>query len=166
METIIKHIDENKKGFKICSPLKHGLTNPKNIFRICKSTIKSKLGINTVPSIAEPVESENIIRKKEYILDILKENNIILDIENIQNIDTQSFEILKDIINNCSSKTFILEYTLTTKEISEHYQNLYKELKELDVEIFNYMLDKMDFSIAIELAPHDITDHARLKINI
>lgn len=140
---------------KVLSPTQQGTKNIKNLFKVFKSIVKSKLGINEMISLAEPEENESVIRKKDYLLFILKKNNLVLDIENIQNIDTQSFELLKEIINVSTSKIFILEYTLV-KDNDDHYKNFYNELKETNAEIWSYKVEKMDFMIAKELTPQDV----------
>lgn len=140
---------------KILSPTQQGIKNGKNLCRIVTDIIKSKLGLNEVTFFAEPEEHESIIRKKEYLSYILKKTNVILDVENIQNIDTQSFEILKEVILESTNNTFIFEYTLS-KNSFEHYENMYKEFKEVNSEIWCYKVDKMDFLIAKRLAPRNI----------
>lgn len=140
---------------KFPSPAQQGAKNFRNIFRILINVGKNKLGMGENAFLAEPEESESIVRKKEYLSYILKKTNIILDIENIQNIDTQSLEILKELICESCYKTFIFEYTLT-KENYEHYENMYKELKEVNSQICCYKVEKMDFLIARKLAPKDI----------
>ncbi len=140
---------------KILSPTQQGAKSFKNLYRIIIDVIKTKLGINEITFFAEPEENESIIRKKEYLLYIFKKANIILDIENIQNIDTQSLEILKEIIIDSKGKTFIFEYTLT-KNNYDHFENLYKEFKEVSSQICCYKVEKMDFLIAKKLAPKDI----------
>ena len=140
---------------KILSPAQQGVKNGKNLYRIVMDIIKSKLGLNEITFFAEPEECESIIRKKEYLSYILKKTNVILDIENIQNIDTQSFEILKEIILESTNTTFIFEYTLS-KNSFEHYENMYKEFKEVNSDIWCYKVEKMDFLIAKRLAPQNI----------
>lgn len=140
---------------KVFSPKQQGVRSFKNIFRILITAIKIRLGINENNLLAEPEEEESVIRKKEYISYILKSSNIILDIENIQNIDTQSLEILKEIICESKYQTFIFEYTLT-KDNYNHYENFYKELKEVNPLIWCYKVEKMDFFIAKQLIPQGI----------
>ena len=153
-KTITKYA-KNKMFDKVLSPTQHGLINTKNIFKILINLIKNKLGINEI-ALTEPEEDESIIKKKDYLVYILKKTNIILDIENIQNIDTQSFEILKEIIRDLTGRTFIFEYT-TTKNNYKHYEHLYKELAELNAQLHCYHVKKMDFSIAKKLAPQNIS---------
>ncbi len=141
---------------KVLSPTQQGVKSGKNLYRIMVDIIKSKLGLNEIVFFAEPEEDASIIRKKEYLCYILKKTNIILDIENIQNIDTQSLEILKEIILESTNSNFIFEYTLS-KTNFEHYENMYKEFKEVCSNIWCYKVEKMDFLIAKKLAPQDIS---------
>lgn len=139
----------------ILTPIQQGAINPKNILKVLFSALKSKVGINDTLVLAEPSENESVIRKKDYLLYVLKRSDIILDIENIQNIDTQSFELLKEIIRLSSSATFILEYTFANN-CYDHYQNFYKELTETGADIYGYNVEKMDFCYARKLAPSNV----------
>ena len=65
-------------------------------------------------------------------------------------------EILKEIIIDTTNRTFIFEYTLTENSY-EHFENLYKEFKEVNRQIWCYRVEKMDFLIAKELAPKNIS---------
>lgn len=153
-KTVTKYA-KNKMFDKILSPAQQGAKSLKNLCRILLDIIKNKLGINETTFLAEPEENDSIIRKKDYLLYILKKANVILDIENIQNIDTQSLEILKEIMFESNDKTFIFEYTLTENN-HKHFENLYKEFKEINHQIWCYKVEKMDFLIAKELAPKNI----------
>lgn len=162
-KTVTKYA-KNKTFDKVLSPAQQGVMSLKNFFRIMVSIIKNKLGINESDSWSEPEENESIVRKKDYLIYILNKNNIILDIENVQNIDTQSLEILKEIICETTCKTFIFEYTFT-KDNYKHYQNLYKELRDINSYIWCYRVEKMDFQIAKKLAPQNIPINDR-ELNI
>lgn len=144
-----------KNNTLIPTPTQYGYINFGNLIKYFFSIIKSKKGYGDAISIAESAEEESIIRKKDYILHVLNKANIVLDIENIQNIDTQSFELLREIIENTDNNVFILEYTNGEKEKS-HYKNLYKELLETGAEITEYIVEKMDFFYAKQLAPKNI----------
>ncbi len=155
---IYRTITENAKEKifdNVLTPVQQGAISPKNLFKVFFSALKSKVGVNDALALAEPSEDESVIRKKDYLLYVLKRNNIILDIENIQNIDTQSFELLKEIIRLSSSTTFILEYTLTDNQYG-HYQNFYKELTETCADIYAYNVEKMNFCFAKNLAPSNV----------
>lgn len=152
---VVTKYAKNKIFDRVPSPTQQSVKSIKNLIRVLVSIAKSKLGISDIALLSEPEENESIVRKKDYLLYILKKTNIIIDIENIQNIDTQSLEILKEIINESTQKTFIFEYTLTGKE-HEHFENLYKEFREICSDIWCYKVEKMDFLIAKNLAPKGI----------
>ncbi len=116
---------------------------------------KSKSGLSDMEPLSEPAEDAGVVRKKDYLLYVLKKNDIIIDIENIQNIDTQSWELIKDIIYEAHNRTFIFEYTLTNSS-HNHFENQYKEFREICSDISCYKIEKMDFLIAQDLAPADI----------
>lgn len=143
---------KSKMFDRIPSPAQQGAKSLKNLFKILVSILKSKAGISDISPLAEPAEDASIIRKKDYLLYILKKTNLIIDIENIQNIDTQSLEIITEIIRESNSITFIMEFTLN-KSNFELYRNLYKELRELTSQIWCYKVEKMDFGIAKKLKP-------------
>ena len=105
--------------------------------------------------LSEPAEDASVVRKKDYLLYVLKKNDIIIDIENIQNIDTHSLELIKDIIYESQNRTFIFEYTLTNSS-HNHFENQYKEFREICSDISCYKIEKMDFLVAQDLAPADI----------
>lgn len=150
-----------KNNTLIPTPVRYGYSSLGNLTKYFFSIIKSKRGYGDAISIAESAEEEPVIRKKDYIVYVLNNANIILDIENIQNIDTQSFEILREIVETTENNVFILEYTNGEKERS-HYINLYKELLETGAEITEYRVEKMDFFYAKQLAPKNL----ELDINV
>lgn len=138
-----------KNNSLVLTPVQYGYSSIGNFIKYIFSLLKSKKGYGDAISISE---DESIIRKKDYITYAINNSNIILNIENFQNIDTQSFEILKEIIANSNKKTFIFEYTLHENE-QQHYINMYKELLETNAQIKDFRVEKMDFYYAKQLAP-------------
>lgn len=134
------------------SPTQKGLIDIGNLIKVGWSLAKAAIGIADTMPIAEPSEDSSALRKKDYLIYFFNKNNIILDIENVQNIDTQSLEYLCEIIKSTSQCTFVFEYTLTDNA-PYHYKNFYKELMETNAEICGYTIEKMDFSYAKCLAP-------------
>lgn len=137
------------------SPAQQNVRNIKSLWRVLRSIIKSKLGLADMEPLSEPAEDASVVRKKDYLVYILKRKDIIVDIENIQNVDTQSLELIKDIIFELQHRTFIFEYTLTNKDYN-HFENQYKEFREICSDISCYKIEKMDFLIAQNLAPEDM----------
>lgn len=167
VETIenLQYFNDIYKEFEIFSfnnsslvptPTEHGIRSFGNLLRYIFYLMRSAFGLGDAEPLAEIGEEASIIRKKDYIVYLLNHSNIILNIDNIQNIDTQSFELLQFIIKNTKNKTFIFEYTLGEKD-KTHFYNFYKELKETGVIIENFIVEKMDFSIAKSLAPKNIS---------
>ena len=138
------------------TPTEHGIRSFGNILRYVFNLLRSVFGLGDAEPLAEIGEESSIIRKKDYIVYLLNHSNIILNIDNIQNIDTQSFELLKFIVKNTKNKTYIFEYTLGEKDRT-HFHNFYKELIETGVSVENFIVEKMDFSIAKSLAPKNIS---------
>lgn len=137
------------------SPVQQNARNIKSLWRVFVSIFKSKLGLADMEPLSEPTEDASVVRKKDYLIYILKRKDIIVDIENIQNVDTQSLELIKEIIYESQNRTFIFEYTLTNNEY-DHFENQYKEFREICYDISCYKIEKMDFLIAKNLAPEDI----------
>jgi len=141
-----------KNSSLVPTPTEYGIRNFGNLLRYVFYLLRSVLGLGDAEPLAEIGEESSIIRKKDYIIYLLNHSNIILNIDNIQNIDTQSFELLQFIIKNTKNKTFIFEYTLGEKE-KTHFYNFYKELIDTGMTVKNFVVEKMDFSIAKSLAP-------------
>lgn len=137
------------------SPVQQNARNIKSLWRVLVSIFKSKLGLSDMEPLSEPAEDASVVRKKDYLIYILKRKDIIVDIENIQNVDTQSLELIKEIIYESQNRTFIFEYTLTNNDYG-HFENQYKEFREICYDISCYKIEKMDFLIAKNLAPKDI----------
>lgn len=143
---------KNKMFDSVLSPAQKNARSIRNLWRILVSMFKSKSGLSDMEPLSEPAEDAGVVRKKDYLIYVLKKNDIIIDIENIQNIDTQSLELIKDIIYESKNRTFIFEYTLTNSN-HDHFENQYKEFREICSDISCYKIEKMDFLIAQDLAP-------------
>lgn len=153
-KTVTKYA-KSKVFDKVPSPTQTNIRSVRTLLKLILSIVKSKLGLSDMMTLSEPEENESIVRKKDYLLYVLKRTNIIIDIENIQNIDTQSLEILKEIICETEKNVFIFEYTLTSNS-RDHFTNLYKEFYEICPDIYWYEVKKMDFLIAQKLAPKEV----------
>ena len=151
----VTYYAKNKMFDSVLSPAQQNMRSIKSLRRVFFSIFKSKSGLSDMEPLSEPAEDASVVRKKDYLIYVLKKNDIIIDIENIQNIDTQSLELIKDIIYESQNRTFIFEYTLTNSNYS-HFENQYKEFREICSDISCYKIEKMDFLIAKNLAPADI----------
>ncbi len=151
----VTYYAKNKMFDSVLSPAQQNMRSIKSLRRVFFSIFKSKSGLSDMEPLSEPAEDASVVRKKDYLIYVLKKNDIIIDIENIQNVDTQSLELIKDIIYESQNRTFIFEYTLTNSNYS-HFENQYKEFREICSDISCYKIEKMDFLIAKNLAPADI----------
>lgn len=149
----------SKTKSKSVSPRAFGLRNYKSIFSGLIHIGKSKIGLNESDKLYESAEESSVIRKRDYILYVLKKTPFLIDFENIQNIDTQSIELLRDIMERTEGNTFILEFTQTENSDSV-YENLYAELLQFNAEITRYALLEMKFDEAIKLLPQPIQNNA------
>ena len=66
---------------------------------------------------------------------MLRKNAFIISIDNIQNIDAQSLEILKDILEHISNTIFILEYTIEQRQPTDILMAFYNDLNSFAVEL-------------------------------
>lgn len=151
-----KHFD------KVPTPQQQGLLSPKRLFNFGKGLLWAKAGIGEENRLFEPIEEGNIIRKKDYIIALLQKMQYIVAVENIQNVDTQSLEILNDILKRVEGTTFIWEYTISEHHSIERFVNFYNELSAFNAEVSTFRVDELDFSEAKKLAPSGISE-AQLK---
>lgn len=144
---------------KVPSPFLQGLLNLKNLIRFGIGVIWSKY-VGNENRLCEPAEEFGVIRKKNYIIDLLKRGRYILDIENIQNIDTQSLEILQDIILRLDGVTLILEYTIDESHTINKFNSFYNELstKIFKADVSPFLIETLKFEEAKKLAPPGIPE--------
>ena len=138
----VTYYAKNKMFDSVLSPAQQNMRSIKSLRRVFFSIFKSKSGLSDMEPLSEPAEDASVVRKKDYLTYVLKKNDIIIDIENIQNVDTQSLELIKDIIYESQNRTFIFEYTLTNSNYS-HFENQYKEFREICSDISCYKIEKM-----------------------
>lgn len=141
------------------SPFRHGLLNLKNLIRFGIGVVWSKY-IGTENRLCEPAEEFSVIRKKNYIIDLLNRGHYILNIENIQNIDTQSLEILQDIVLHLNGVALILEYTIDENHTHDKFNSFYNELKTkvFNTDVSAFIIKMLKFEEAIKLAPSGISE--------
>lgn len=82
----------------IHSPLQQGISNLKNILSFGFDVLLDKT-VGEGNTLHEPIDDRSVLRKKDYIISVLQKNAFIVTIDNVQNIDIQSLEVLNDIIN-------------------------------------------------------------------
>ena len=97
--------------------------------------IKSKVKSNFFHNSLVKSNSSNIIYLlTEYLLEIFDRNNFILNIENIQVIDTLSLEILINLIEISKGSIFLLEFTY---ESENRYFDLINKLQKFNLTIYD-----------------------------
>lgn len=139
------------------SPLQQGIANINNILKFLVKVIWSKK-VGTENRLYEPSEESSVIRKKNYIIQLLQKRHFIIDIENVQNIDTQSFEILKDIVEKLEGLTLILEYTINENHSQTDFTSFYNEITFFKAQVSAFSIKALDFSEAKKLAPPNIPE--------
>ena len=147
------------------SPKEHALKDSSNVLRMTKDWLKNRAGFSESSKLYQPTYELSLVQKKDYIIDILKIGEFILNIENIQNIDTVSFEMLFEIIKSVSKTTFLFEYT-TAQEDNAMLLNFYNELATVCSNAHIYSIEKLPFVEARSLAPSDIKIDDSLLSNI
>ena len=145
----------------ILTPQQQGMISPKNLFRLGKGILWAKLA-GTESRLYAPVDEESVIQKRDYIVSVLKKKRQIISIDNIQNIDSQSLEIMKDIVRQISNTILILEYTFESTHTREEFFSFYNEWSQFNAEIRTFKIEKLDFEEAKKIAPADVPE-AQLK---
>ncbi len=143
----------NKKMFdNIHSPLQRGISNLKNLLSFGFDILLDKT-VGEGNTLHEPTDERSVLRKKDYIISVLQKNAFIVTIDNIQNIDIQSLEILNDIINQIRDTTFIFEYTTENESTTDELLSFYNTLKKYNATIYFFEMKCLDYSEAKKLAP-------------
>lgn len=108
----------------------------------------------------------DLLQKRDFIVECLNDTQYIVDFENIQYIDRQSFDFLKDIISQARKTVFVFEYTLD-EDSQSSYQNFYAELCRFDAKIERFFLKRLNDTDALRLAAvkpeHELDKDSILK---
>lgn len=143
----------NKKIFdNIHSPLQQGISNLKNILSFGFDVLLDKT-VGEGNTLHEPTDERSVLRKKDYIISVLQKNAFIITIDNIQNIDIQSLEILNNIINQIRDTTFIFEYTTENESSNDEVLSFYNALKRFNATVYFFQMKRLDYNEAKKLAP-------------
>jgi len=154
----------NKNLFdNIHSPLQQGLGNIKNLFLFGFDILRDKT-VGEGNTLYEPVDERGVLRKKDYIVSILKTQPLIVCIENIQSIDAQSLEILYDIFAQVNNTTFIFEYTTTDDASDDELLSFYNDLKRHNATVYLLEMNRLDYNEAKKLAPSHLDDSQIRKL--
>ena len=109
-------------------------------------------------TLYEPIDEKSILNKKRYIIEALRKNAFIISIDNIQNIDAQSLEILKDILEHISNTIFILEYTIEQRQPTDILMAFYNDLNSFNAIVNFFELQQLEYSEACKLAPNGLSE--------
>lgn len=136
----------------------------RQLLRFAARWFASFIHIYEGETFIENKETADILQKRDFIVECLNKTPYIIDFQNIQNIDMQSLELLKDIVSRARQTTFVLEYTLSDQENSR-YLDFYAEIKQFDAQIEPYRLEKLNETDALRLAASPVkteTERERL----
>ena len=135
---------------RILSPFQYALGSISNLLKFMFKWLCSILKIPENSKMYEPTNENDVIFKKDYIIKLLNTNNFIIDIENIQNMDSMSFEILMEIIKNVKNTTFIFEFTLDDHN-DQKLLDICNEMHSLETGFQIREIDNLDFDEAKRL---------------
>ena len=153
----LSNLSRKKPFDKVHSPLYRGVTNIQNVLSFAVDIALDKtLGDGNL--IFEHTDERSVLRKKDYIISVLEKNSCIIAIDNIQSIDTQSLEILKDVVEKIDDTTFIFEYTTNNESMSDDILAFYNTLKKFNATVYLFEMKCLDFQEAKKLAPSNIDE--------
>lgn len=112
----------------------------------------------------EDQSSADLIQKRDFIVECLNKKPYIVDLENVQFIDRQSFDFLKDIVSHARNTVFVFEYTLRDDKPNS-YEDFYAELSRFDADIERFFLERLNDTDALKLAvekPKDEYDREKI----
>lgn len=153
----------------IISPKQFYFKNFKNWLGILLGIVKEKIGVTSDFACVLNSDEESILFRKKYICEVLSKNNIVIGIENIHNIDSQSMELLGDISKRLKSNIkFIFEYTfentIDSSQEKNNFMNFIKEVQTfMKIEPIVYKVEKLDFNEAIKLIEKKESSYSAIK---
>lgn len=153
-----------KRTYKLRTAKQHGRRNLKSWIHIILSAIKSRLHLDSNLHVAEPILEYGVSKKLDYIISLLNDGPFIVNIENIQNVDTQSNELFKHILSQVTPVTWVLEYTLPKAENQEPFLAFCNEWHSLNVPLQVYTIEKLDFDLAENLIPKTVRASCDLEL--
>lgn len=116
----------------------------------------------------QDISVDTVLVKINYISYILKKRKVLLIIDNLQNIDSQSLECFKNWINDIDSNTyFILEYTCTQNMDKFKKQRDY--FSKLGTKVIETKLEPIDKTYIIDIVHRNVknlSDDMAFNINV
>ena len=141
----------------IPTPSQQGMLSLSNLVHFGAKVFWAKT-IGSENRLYEPVDEGSVIKKRDYIIALLKKKSCIVNIDNAQNIDSHSFEVLKNIIQQVEHSRFILEYTIGESHSLEQFYAFYNELQQFNAKTQAFQIEKLDFEEAKKVAPDDVPE--------
>lgn len=148
----------NKKMFdNIHSPLQQGMRSFKNLLSVGFDVLRAKT-VGEGHTLHESPDERGVLRKKDYIISVLRKQAFIVAIDNIQNIDIQSLEILNEIMNHVTKTTLIFEYTTENTSTSEELSSFFNTLTRYNASVYFLEMQQLDYCEAKKLASPNLDD--------
>ena len=152
----VKNLAETNMFDSILSPTQYMLKDKKNYVNVIRDILKNKIGISEKTSLSLDSDVEqNISLKQEYILYNINSTKSVIVIENSQNLDVESYDLILDLIRRSDFGIFVFEYTSSNFKDDSEYMNFYSDLRSLDVPIHNLYLNMLPFKEALNLVPNE-----------
>lgn len=142
---------------KVHSPFLQGISSIKNLLSFGFDALLDKT-VGEGNTFYEPLDDRSVLRKKDYIVSVLQKTEFIITIDNIQNIDTHSLEVLYDILNQIANTTFVFEYTTDGKKASNELLSFYNALKRANATVYLLEMKCLDYHEAKKLAPSNLDE--------
>lgn len=142
-----------------------GQSGRRNLFswlRFFWAIVRGHFNMAPETHVYEPVEETGVSNKKQYILSVLKKGPFIVNIENVQNIDTQSAELFQSISKSVPDLIWLLEYTTPEEKCDDQFYTFCNEWRCVANPIV-YMIKKLDFDLAFNLAPPEVRNPQQRK---
>ena len=158
----LNDLAKERRDFHIKTAGQRGRRNFLNWLRFAWGAIKGHFNISSETHIYEPIEEPGVSNKKQYILSVLKKGPFIVNVQNVQNIDTQSAELFQSISKNIPDLIWLLEYTTPEEEYDDQFYIFCNEWRCVaDPSV--YVIKKLDFDLAFNLAPQEMQNPQQRK---
>lgn len=154
----IVNLANQKLLYKIQSPVQQGICSIKNILLFGLDVLLDKT-VGEGNTLHEPIEDRSVLRKRDYIISVLRKNRFIVSIDNIQNIDIHSLEVLNNILEQIKNTTFIFEYTTDDNPASNELLSFYNALKRCNATVYLLEMKCLDYSEAKKLASSSLSEN-------
>lgn len=149
----------NQKLFDtVHGPLQQGISSIKNWLSFGVDVLLDKT-VGEGNTLHEPTYDRSVLRKKDYIISVLRKNRFIVTIDNIQNIDIYSLEILNNILDQITTTTFIFEYTTDGEIASDELLSFFNALQRYNATVYLFEMKCLDYSEAKKLAPSNLSEN-------